>query len=353
MKKCYINGAGCVSSQNTFESAFLSDITINEDDNVLFAVQPSYKEFIAPGAIRRMAKGVKMGIAASSKALKEAGIQIPDAIITGTGMGCVEDSEKFLKAILDNQEEFLTPTSFIQSTHNTVGGQIALGLQCKGYNFTYVNGAVSFESALLDAKMQIENDEANNILIGGVDETSAHTIELFKLIHLLKSESDKPYSVKKSNSKGYVLSEGASFFVVENQKNENSYAEVSAVKIQNHLNIDDVNDFVKQFLNSNNLSISDIDAVVLGNNGDVAFDNYYEVVSDLFTTSPQVYYKHLCGEYNTASAFGFWAAVNVLKNQQIPDLLQLNSIKKEAYKTILLYNQFRGKDHSLTILQKC
>jgi len=140
-----------------------------------------------------MAKGVKMGLAASTKALKEANVEVPDAIITGTGMGCIEDSEKFLKALIDNNEEYLTPTNFIQSTHNTVGAQIALGLGCKGYNFTYVNGAVSFESALLDAKLQIENDEENTILVGAADETATHSMELFKLINLIKNENNTPY----------------------------------------------------------------------------------------------------------------------------------------------------------------
>ena len=66
--KTYINGMGCISAQNTFETEFLSEITINETENVVFANQPSYKEYISPVAIRRMAKGVKMGITASAKA---------------------------------------------------------------------------------------------------------------------------------------------------------------------------------------------------------------------------------------------------------------------------------------------
>ena len=119
-------------------------------------------------------------------------------------MGCIEDSEKFLKALIDNNEEYLTPTNFIQSTHNTVGAQIALGLGCKGYNFTYVNGSISFESALLDAKLQLENEEENTILVGAADETSSHTMELFKLVNIIKKESDQPYSVLNSNSSGVV-----------------------------------------------------------------------------------------------------------------------------------------------------
>ena len=60
--------------------------------------------------------GVKMGVVASSQAMSDAGIEIPNAIVSGSGLGCSIDSDKFLNAIVRNNEEFLTPTSFIQST---------------------------------------------------------------------------------------------------------------------------------------------------------------------------------------------------------------------------------------------
>ena len=353
MQKCYINGMGCVSSQETYETSFLESVEINTTENIVYAKQPSYKELIPPAAARRMAKGVKMGLAASTKALKEANVEVPDAIITGTGMGCIEDSEKFLKALIDNNEEYLTPTNFIQSTHNTVGAQIALGLGCKGYNFTYVNGSISFESALLDAKLQLENEEENTILVGAADETSSHTMELFKLVNIIKKESDQPYSVLDSNSSGVVYSEGATFVTLENVKKENSYAVLEALQIQNELNIDEVENFISSFLEKNHLKIQDIDVVVLGNNGDINFDTYYTAVGSLFSQIPQVYYKHLCGEFNTASAFGFWVAASILKNQAIPQVVKMNSIEKANFSKVLLYNQFQGKDHSLVLLSKC
>ena len=344
---------GCVSSQETYETSFLESVEINTTENIVYAKQPSYKELIPPAAARRMAKGVKMGLAASTKALKEANVEVPDAIITGTGVGCIEDSEKFLKALIDNNEEYLTPTNFIQSTHNTVGAQIALGLGCKGYNFTYVNGSISFESALLDAKLQLENEEENTILVGAADETSSHTMELFKLVNIIKKESDQPYSVLDSNSSGVVYSEGATFVTLENVKKENSYAVLEALQIQNELNIDEVENFISSFLEKNHLKIQDIDVVVLGNNGDINFDTYYTAVGSLFSQIPQVYYKHLCGEFNTASAFGFWVAASILKNQAIPQVVKMNSIEKANFSKVLLYNQFQGKDHSLVLLSKC
>ncbi|AEW87158.1 3-oxoacyl-ACP synthase [Flavobacterium columnare NBRC 100251 = ATCC 23463] len=353
MKTCYINGVGSVSAQKTHEGNFLNETTIHDNQNVLFALQPSYKEIIPPAMIRRMAKGVKMGIFASNKALEEAGINYPDAIITGTGMGCVEDSEKFLKAIIDNQEQFLTPTSFIQSTHNTVAGQIALGLQCKSYNFTYVNGAVSFETALLDGKMQIETGEAESVLVGGIDETSSHTLELYKLVNIIKKEEDKPFSIKNTKTTGVVFSEGATFFTLSNQLKESTYAKVEAISLQNILDKEEIQDFVRKFLLEQKIDLEAIDALVLGYNGDVHYDVFYDKVASMFSSTSQLYYKNISGEYNTASAFGLWIASHLIKKQEIPEVLEWNGIKPTSLKKVLLYNQYQGRDHSLVLLTQC
>jgi len=354
MRKTYINGLGCISAQETFDTLFLEKAEINENDTILAVKPPIYKDFISPVAIRRMAKGVKNGIVASAIAMKEANVATVDAIITGTGMGCIEDSEKFLKAVIENKEEFLTPTSFIQSTHNTVGAQIALGLQCKAYNLTYVNASVSFESALLDAKMKIEEEEANAILVGGIDENADYTTSLFKLAGFIKKENEVPYKVLNSTSKGAVYGEGATFFVLENEKKSTTYAEVLDVEIINKLAVNEVESKCSAFLDANDLQVSDVDAIVLGFNGDVEFDAYYKILSEnSFKNTPQVYYKQLSGEYNTASAFGLWVGAKIFKTQQVPKIIRVNNLEKPAYKTILLYNQYKGIDHSFTLISKC
>lgn len=354
MRKTYINGLGCISTQETFDTPFLEKAEINEKDTILSVKVPVYKDFISPVAIRRMAKGVKNGIVASAMAMKEANAATVDAIITGTGMGCIEDSEKFLKAIIDNKEQFLTPTSFIQSTHNTVGAQITLGLQCKAYNFTYVNGSISFESALLDGKMKIEEQEANTVLIGGIDETADYTSSLFRLAGFIKKENESPNSVLNPSTKGAVYGEGATFFVLENEKKDTTYAEILDIEIINKIAVNEVEVKIISFLKANGLQISDVDAIVLGNNGDIEFDTYYQILSEnTFAKTPQVYYKHLSGEYFTASAFGLWMGTKIIKTQEIPAITSINNLKKSNYKTILLYNQYRGIDHSLTLISKC
>jgi len=353
MKTVYINSIASISAQKTFDSnSFLTEIE-DYEANVIPAIHPNYKDYIPPAAARRMAKGIKMGVVASKIAIQESGLDTIDAIITGTGMGCVRDSEKFVSAIIDNDEQYLTPTSFIQSTHNTVGGQIALELQCKGYNFTYVHASTSFESTLIDAKLQLELDEEKNILVGGVDELGEHTIEIQKVVHLIKQEAVKTSQLLKSETKGAVFGEGANFFVLSNEKQTSSYAEVVAVKTYNTLAEADLLQEASRFLQENNLNTQDIDLLVLGNNGDIEFDSFYSTLSEGFKNTQQAYYKHLCGEFNTASSFGFWLASKVLKTQTLPEVVKINNKATTSFKTILLYNQYRGENHSFTLLKQC
>lgn len=352
MKKVYINGMGCVSAQDSQSNLFPENILSHTEDNVIYACEPSYKEMIPPAAARRMAKGIKMSIAASKKALQEAEVTSPDAIITGTGMGCLVDSEKFLRNILDNQEQFLTPTAFIQSTHNTVAGQIALDMGCTAYNFTYVNGAVSLASALMDAQMQLTGEMAQTVLAGGVDETAPHTIMLYRLINLIKNETINPDELLKSTTPGTLWGEGAAFFVLENQPKPATYATLETVEMQNTLQVEEVHSFIQNSLSATGLNPEDIDLVVLGNNGDINYDTYYDKAAQLFPQASQVAYKHLSGEFNTASGFALWMSLAILKSRQIPDVIRLNEVVRKPYKTVLLYNQFLGKDHSVIILKK-
>ncbi len=355
-KSVYINSSGSVSPQDTLDNnVFLADL-VSYEDTVLKVINPNYKEFIPPAAARRMAKGIKMSTVSAKTAMAETALEENqiDAIIVGTGLGCIGDSEKFVKDIIDNDEQYLTPTRFIQSSHNTVAGQIALGMGCKGHNFTYVHSAVSFESALLDAKMQLEQDEANHVLVGGVDELVAHHEDTHRLINHIKQVPIKTLSLLRSNTQGAIFSEGANFFVVSNEKRDSAYSELIDIEILNTLPEAHTEEKVSDFLQKNGLAPSEIDLVVFGNNGDIKFDGYYnELGKGIFKSIPQVYYKHLSGEFDTASAFGFWLGNKILKNQTVPEVVRLNDQNIDRLETILLYNQYRGENHSLVLLKRC
>ena len=354
MKNVYINSVGSVSAQKTFDNSEFLEEVVFYNENVIKVINPDYKAYIPPAAARRMAKGIKMSTVASRTALDEAGIENVDAIMVGTGLGCIGDSAKFVGDIIDNNEQFLTPTRFIQSSHNTVSGQIALAISCKGYNFTYVNASVSFESCLIDALLQLRSDEANNVLVGGVDEIADHHVRSHQLVQHIKNEPVAAENLLKSKTKGCVTSEGSNFFVLSDKKQASTYAELAAVKTFNTLAKDRLTPVITSFLSENDMTYEDVDVVILGNNGDVDFDDYYNTLSQgIFKNTSQLYYKHLSGEFDTAAGFAFWLAAKSIKSQSIPGVVKLNTFEPENIKNILLYNQYRGENHTLTLLRQC
>ena len=148
----FINGIGAISPQLTEVTGnTVLQNPIDYQGDRLSCIEPDYPTYIDPRHLRRMSRILKMGVAASVMALREAGVMSPDGIITGTGYGCLEDTGIFLRKMIDHREQALSPTPFIQSTHNTIGSQIALILNCQGYNQTYTHEGLSFETSLLDA----------------------------------------------------------------------------------------------------------------------------------------------------------------------------------------------------------
>ncbi len=128
------------------------------------------KKYVKPLEARRMGKIMKSSLLSSMEALKQAGIETPDAIITGTTYGCLENSELLLLQIKEEGEEMLKPTYFMQSTHNTIGSNVAIKTHCHGYNVTYTQGTDSLAWALRDAKLLLESGKVKNVLVGCHDE---------------------------------------------------------------------------------------------------------------------------------------------------------------------------------------
>jgi 3-oxoacyl-(acyl-carrier-protein) synthase len=124
------------------------------------------REFVKPLEARRMGKIMKSSLLSSLKALKQAGIETPDAIITATSLGCLEFSENLLRQLSENGEQMLSPTWFMQSTHNTIGSNIAIRTHCHGYNATYTQEKKSLEWALRDAQILLATGKAKTVLVG-------------------------------------------------------------------------------------------------------------------------------------------------------------------------------------------
>lgn len=149
------------------EAQVIADVTIDSAEQLA-----ACRDLIPPMEARRMGRLMKAATMSALTALRKAGLQKPDAIITATANGMQENSEKFLKEITDGGEELLKPTLFMQSTHNTVGSAIAIRTHCHGYNMTYTQGAASFDWAMRDARRLIATGKARTVLVECHDEAT-------------------------------------------------------------------------------------------------------------------------------------------------------------------------------------
>jgi 3-oxoacyl-(acyl-carrier-protein) synthase len=349
MMKTYIRSSSCISPQKTFgNNNFLIDI-VEYTGTRLMAIEPDYKEFIDPKQIRRMSHVIKMGVAVAKDCLKKANIEMPGAIITGTAFGCLEDTVAFLTRMVEQNEELLPPTAFIQSTHNTVAAQIALMLKCHGYNNTFVHKGISFESALFDAIILLREQEADNILVGGTEEMVDTSFKVLTRLGLYKRWPASNLSLLSTESKGTMGGEGAVFFLLTDKTSENNLAELTSIKTV--YNPKDIEGSITTFLRENSLNPEDIDLVITGKNGDLRNDATYKLLSSsLFKNTGLANYKHLCGEYPTSSSFALWLAANVIKGEIVPDIITERKSKNAAPKKVLIYNHYLQKYHSLMLL---
>ena len=304
-------------------------------------IHPDYKQYINPTALRRMSPLIRMGLAASKICVEKAGIEKPDAILVGSGLGCVRDTVKFLNQLIENQETLLNPTAFIQSTHNTVSGQIALMLDCRAHNLTFSQESISFETALLEGMLLLNEDKATNILLGGIDEVVEESFQL----------------MERNACVNGPMGEGSNFFVVSSERSAKSMARMDGLKILNHCKPGDISRHTGDFLASRGLAFDDIDLLVSGRNGDGNSGEIYAPVEQLFHPSKLAEYKHLVGEYNTASAFAMWLAAGIIRDQHIPDaILSGRSGNKEdaprsgPIRRVLLFNQNKARDFSWILL---
>lgn len=347
----FINGIGIVSPQHSFGTVeFLQSPKVYQG-NRLTCIEPDYTGWIDARAIRRMSRVIRMGVASAGLALKEASLAKPDAIITGTGFGCLDDTGIFLNKMVELNEEALNPTPFIQSTHNTIGSQVALLLQCYGYNQTYSHRAFSFEHALEDAGMMLA-EKSGNILVGGVDETTNLSFEIIRRFGVYKESNASSLDVLQSKTNGYLQGEGAGYFLLSSVKGASAYACIRDVKT--FYKTESISNDVRSFLEKNSVRSSDIQLVLTGKNGDFEHDiPYDELTQELFPQAGVGAYKHLCGEYQTSNAFALWIAARILREERIPSVVLQREGHQKTIRRILIYNKYLGKHHSLMLLESC
>ncbi|HNP17069.1 MAG TPA: beta-ketoacyl synthase chain length factor [Fulvivirga sp.] len=345
----FIKDLSCISAQETYHNSVFTDGVKDIEDLKIWAQEPDYKDIIPAGMLRRMSKLVRMSVATAGPFMEEH--KNLGGVIFGSSNGSVDRSMRFLRQIIQYEEGTLTPTDFVQSTPNCVAGVLALMGNITGYNTTHVNQGLSFESSILDALLLFEEGKVSQLLLGGGDELSEANYNIESQRDLYKEESIATSTLLRSETKGTLPGEGVAMFVVEAEKTKESLAEIIDVDMIHHASKQEVAEKAVQFLNKNGLKPSDIDAVIMGRNGDVRTDNFYDhLQNELFPEQGIIVYKSLTGDYYSVSAVATWLATKVLSGTQLPSECIWKPLNNQP-KTILLYNNCEGKQHGFVLMR--
>ena len=295
------------------------------------SIDPSFKDYISPIEARRMGKILKRAIATSKEALKASGLDSVDAIITGTGYGCIENTEFFLEALSKDGEQMLSPTYFMQSTHNTISSLVAIQTKNHGYNVTYAHKGISFDSALQDAVLQMRLGKINSALIGGHDELTETFYRILKKGGMMGKDDE--------------MCGEAAVSVVLGTKNDDYLCKLVNFKMLHKPTLEKLKAVAKDFL---------ADYIITGISGNHKSDEaYFAETKELFGDAKLLKYKHIFGESFTSSGIAVYVAAHCLKAGKIPAHLFVNQteICDKKPSKILVFNHSDGNNYSLTLLE--
>ncbi|TNE76341.1 MAG: hypothetical protein EP333_02790 [Bacteroidetes bacterium] len=310
-----IISSALISHQDTYKKEAFSEV-ISQETYLESVLHPEYKDIIPPMERRRMTDAVKMGLACTKACLDNFSEITPGAIIVGTSMGSSAHTLKFLDSIITSNGGLISPTPFIQSTHNTIAGQISLFLKNNRYNNTHTQNSLSFEHALFDAYL-LDREGVDHILFGSSDESEN---VLFDLFYYLRA--------KKHVKKGA----GAAFFLTSKQENTDENIVVKSVEPNS--NVVDTHSILSSFLDKNEKTMDDLDLIL--------YSSYSNNIPEDLVAFPEnklVDYTSLCGDYFTNSGFAFGYAIDLLKH-------------RPTVKSILVYNNLVETNLGLTLIEK-
>lgn len=143
------------------------------------------KPYIPSMQARRMTKMVRQLVVVATEALRSASIAAPDAVVVGTQWGAMVPSVALLNQVIDQQEQDLSPSLFMNATNNTMAGVLARQFRCQGYNITIMESESGgreaerqkggkdencFEQAKEHALLLLKQGECRTVLVCGFDE---------------------------------------------------------------------------------------------------------------------------------------------------------------------------------------
>lgn len=319
-----------------------------------------------PDRLKRLGRGQSMSLESVRRAVAASPVAPAagrgTAVCLGTSLAEEGDDIIFLQRIIELGEKAAKPAYFVNSVKNALASQVALNNGWQGENQTFAHDALSFESALWLGARLLAAGRATNAVVVGVD-----TLIEFQEIHghVVGHYRDDKAPLEPlagyprpcvQGPKGSIVGEGAAaYLLAKEDSGHQRLAKLVGVKSGGaltrypKLSVADELAFVKDAAAQMGVDLSSVGLVLMGANGDSALDPVYAGVAEgLKAVAPKAgvgVYKHLTGEYATASALGFALAVRTVAQKAVP--AEVRQITPASSGTVLLYHVSKAGYHSV------
>jgi 3-oxoacyl-[acyl-carrier-protein] synthase II len=181
--------------------------------------------YMAPKEARRMDVFIHFGIAASTQAIKDSGIEITDSnrerigCVIGSGIGGLPMIEDNHTELLNRGPRRVSPFMIPGSIINMISGNLSIQYGLKGPNLAIVTACTTGLHSIGEAGRLIEYGDADVMVAGGAESTICPLgVGGFDTMRALSTRNDDPATSSRPFDKdrdGFVMGEGAGVMVLE------------------------------------------------------------------------------------------------------------------------------------------
>jgi len=294
-------------------------------------------QVLDPAKRRKLNRLQQMGLVAARRSLPAETLALgaPDrvAVAVGTGLGSLHDTAAFLENLVEQRAP--RPLFFTNSVHNALASQIAIELGFTGLNSTPIQREISFETALGQGISQIANGQAQLALVGAADELNAYHLAAGVRWGWWNDRTPelRPFTARSGSRERPLPGEGAAMFALAHPDlAPQPLAYVTAIRlgratpvVGGQIDAQVEAHWILETLERAGISPCETDLLLTGANGWPGLDHPYRAVADALsrqTGRPMRCgaYKQACGEHHSASAFGFFAAIGLVRGEIPPAL---------------------------------
>jgi acyl transferase domain-containing protein len=259
-------------------------------------------QLLSPNQRRRSTRLMQMALIAARRSGSQPSPPAQSlAVVVGTGMGSLQAAEAFIENMISKEEREPMPALFPASVHNAAAAQVAMDWAARGLNAAPTTGEISFECALWLGMSQLRAGEAAEALVGAADELDKYVLGIGRRWGFW-TEKTRP-------------GEGAVMVRLGPDDGGAGAARVQTVRLGRFRRPFDAGREAAWVASAVDLSV--VDVVVSGAGGSAALDPLYAAWVEALSvqagrTLEHQTYKPLCGEFHSASAFGFSQAVELV-----------------------------------------